>query len=641
MTSIVFALIALPFAAAALLLVVGGARLRAVVVAVAAAAMIAGALLAVASFGGDDVFFGLPGARLPGAALLAAEAALALFIIGVSLRRRRLLAPALALVQLGAMLWLELAGHAEIEPDRLFRVDRLALVLVVIAGVVGPLICVHALGYMRDYHRHYPRIAGRPPVFFFLLFLFLSAMVGLVTANHLPLLFFFWEVTTLCSFLLIGYTRTDDAVGHAFDALNVNLLGGAGFALAMVWLARAGAGLDLAKLCAAPGGAAILPALALLALAGLTKSAQMPFSSWLLGAMYAPTPTSALLHSSTMVKAGVFLLLRLSPAMAGSVVGTTVTIIGLGTFFFASLVATTEQNAKRVLALSTIGNLGLVVGCAGVGTPEALWVGVMVVIFHAVAKSLLFLVVGTLENRLYTKDVEAFDHLISRLPRVSALALTGIAGMFLAPFGVVIAKWSALRAFLVVPGWLGALSLLLLAFGSSCTIFYWAKLLLKIVSVRAVDDEERALEERVPVAEWLAETAHAVLVVALAAGVGLLSAQVVSPIALGAFGASPRVLFHLGPGLVAVLVAAVLALPVLALWQRWRGKFDLADIYSGGRHADAHHEIAAALGGQRLVAQRNYYLEGVIDGPRLYRWATIACALLLAALFVLSLAVAP
>jgi ech hydrogenase subunit A len=636
MPTLIFGLLGAPLAAGLLLLVARG-RARTAVVSTAAAVMIALALLSVARFGGDDLYFGLPSARLAGPVLLAAEAAITLFLVAVSVMHRRVLAPILALIQLAAMLTMELGGaHVELDPGRAFRVDRLAMVLLVIAAVIGPLICVQALGYMRDYHRHYPRIKGSQPVFFSLLFVFLSAMVGLVVSNHLPLLFFFWEATTLCSFLLIGYTRTPDTIGYAFDALNMNLVGGLGFALAMVWLSRTSGGLDLARLAASPAGAAILPAVALLALSGLTKSAQMPFSSWLLGAMYAPTPTSALLHSSTMVKAGVFLLLRLSPAMAGTVVGRSVTLIGLGTFLFASLVAMTEKNVKRVLAFSTIGNLGLVVGCAGVGMPEALWVGVMIVIFHAVAKSLLFLVAGTLENRLYSKDLETFDHLIARLPRVSALALTGIAGMFLAPFGVVLAKWSALRAFLAVPGWLGAVSLLLLAFGSSCTIFYWSKLLLKILSLRKIDDDELAVEARVSAAEWLSEATHAVLVVALAAGVGILSSRVVSPIALAAFSAPQRELFHLGPGLVAVLVLAVLCLPALALWQLRRGRFDLADIYAGGRDADARHEVAAALGEKRQVEQRNYYLEGVIDGPRIFRFATVASALLLAALFILT-----
>src|SRR5450756_3101541 len=92
-------------------------------------------------------------------------------------------------------------------------------------------------------------------------------------------------------------------------------------------------------------------------------------------------------------------------------------------FLFVSLVAVTEQNTKKVLAYSTIGSLGLIVGCAGLGSPELIWVGVMIIIFHSLAKGLLFLVVGTIENRFYTKDMENFDALLSRLPKVSVLAL--------------------------------------------------------------------------------------------------------------------------------------------------------------------------------------------------------------------------
>jgi hypothetical protein len=155
----------------------------------------------------------------------------------------------------------------------------------------------------------------------------------------------------------------------------------------------------------------------------------------------------------------------------------------------------TEQNTKKVLAYSTIGSLGLIVGCAGIGTPELAWVGVMIIIFHALAKGLLFLVVGTIENRLYTKDMENFDTLISRLPRVSVLALAGIAGMFIAPFGIVVAKWAAIKAFLLVPGGQGAVMILIMAFGSSLTLFYWGKLLIKVLSMRSISDYERSIEK--------------------------------------------------------------------------------------------------------------------------------------------------
>src|ERR1035437_8728929 len=435
MSSLVAFLIASPLLVGGILLVVTRPALRNPIVLVASVAIGVASIATVVTFGnGDAIFFGLPGGVVPGYALLAAEIAITAFIVVVGLQHGRVLAPAMALAQLTIALFLEITGRMpEVDPQRLFWFDRLSMVMVLIIGLIGTLICVNAVGYMRDYHRASPMTRGRRNVFFSLLFVFLAGMFGLVLSNDLPMMLVFWEITTLCSFLLIGYTRTEETIGYAFKALNMNLLGGLGFGLAIAVLADQHLGLDLARLTASPASGVLLAAVALLAFAGITKSAQMPFSSWLIGAMYAPSPTSALLHSSTMVKAGVFLLLRLSPAMSGSTVGYLVAFVGLLTFLFVSLVAVTEQNTKKVLAYSTIGSLGLIVGCAGIGTPELAWVGVMIIIFHALAKSLLFLVIGTIEQRLYTKNMENLDALLSLMPRVSALFLIGISGMFIAP----------------------------------------------------------------------------------------------------------------------------------------------------------------------------------------------------------------
>jgi ech hydrogenase subunit A len=431
---------------------------------------------------------------------------------------------------------------------------------------------------------------------------------------------------------LIGYTRTKETVGYAFDALNLNMLGGLGFAGAILLLSGQPDGLDLAKLTAGPANAALMPALALLCLAGLTKSAQLPFSRWLLGAMYAPSPTSALLHSSTMVKAGVFLLLRLSPAIAGSNLGTLVAFTGMLTFLFVSLVAVTEQNTKKVLAYSTIGSLGLIVGCAGLGSPELIWVGVMIVIFHALAKGLLFLVVGTIENRFYTKDMENFDALLSRLPKVSVLALIGIAGMFIAPFGVVVAKWTAIRAFLDIPGWQGAALLAIMAFGSSLTIFYWGKLLIKVLAMRPVTEHERTIERRVSRFEWLAEISLAVGVVVVACLLGVISEQVVGPYALATFPGTSQSFLHVDPVMLATMVAAMLFLPGLALWAARHRDYDLTDFYAAGRPVSSAGVVGMALGGSRSVTLRSYYLDGVVNGQLVFRVGTAACGALLVAL---------
>jgi ech hydrogenase subunit A len=631
-------LVLFPLALSAALLVLRDAKVRNAVVLAGCAVVAAASLGTVVVFGnGETRFFGPPAGWPVDSLVLGGEVLVTLVVLVASFRHRRVLAPVLALAQLAVSAGHALSGHAtELALDRVFAFDRLSMVMVLVVGVLGTLICVYALGYMRDFHRHAPKLKGRRTSFFFLLFLFLAAMFLLVTANHLPLAYLAWEMTTVCSFLLIGYTGTQEATGHAFHALNVNLLGGLAFSVALVVLSGVPGGLDLARL-STMGGPVVLLAVALLALAGLTKSAQLPFSSWLLGAMYAPTPTSALLHSSTMVKAGVFLLVKLAPVMSGTVVGTGVALTGMLTFLFTALVNLTERNTKKLLAYSTIGNLGLIVGCAGIGTPTATWIAVVVILFHAVSKSLLFQVVGTLENRLYTKDMEHFDNLVSRMPRVSVLALTGMAGMFMAPFGIVVAKWAAVRAFLALPGLTGVLFLVIIAFGSAMTLFYWGKLLLKVVGVRQVSAQERSVEDRVTGFEWFSEVIHAVLVVVLSAGVAVLSRWVISPYALAASGSAGGDLLALDGLTVVILVLCVVSLPAAAWHLHRRGGANPGDIYLSGRNVDGAHVMDAGLSTRHPVTLRNYYLEDLISGPRVFLTGQLACGAVTAVTVVLAL----
>jgi ech hydrogenase subunit A len=294
-------------------------------------------------------------------------------------------------------------------------------------------------------------------------------------------------------------------------------------------------------------------------------------------------------------------------------------------------VAGTGSNTKKVLAYSTIGSLGLIGGCAGIGTPELAWAGVMIIIFHALAKGLLFLTVGTIENRLYTKNMENFDALLSLMPRVSSLILLGVAGMFVAPFGLVVAKWTAIRAFLEVPGGQGALMVLIMAFGSSLTIFYWGKLLIKVMSARTQTDYERSIETRVTRYEWVTETAMAAGIIAATALVGVISANVVGPWALQAFEATPRVFLAIDPLMLLLMLACVVFLPLVAWWSWRHPEYDHADFYASGRTANGAHVMGAALGGIHRVSLRNYYLDGVLNGAFVFKAGTVACGALLAA----------
>ena len=202
-----------------------------------------------------------------------------------------------------------------------------------------------------------------------------GAMNGLGLCDSLTWVFFFWEITTLCSFFLISHDGTREAKRNATRALWMNMVGGIGFLAAMLFMQKAIGTLSIQAMLAQSvvmhSTAAMLP-IAFLCFAAFTKSAQLPFQSWLCGAMVAPTPVSALLHSSTMVKAGVYLVLRLSPAFAGTMLAGIVSLTGAFTFVAASALACGQSNGKKILAYSTIANLGLIIACAGMATPAAI-----------------------------------------------------------------------------------------------------------------------------------------------------------------------------------------------------------------------------------------------------------------------------
>ena len=362
-------------------------------------------------------------------------------IIWLSVKYRKILPIILSVVQTAVVLYTEFTAEVAEAPHMM--VDWLTILMCVIIAFIGGFICIYTVGYMKGYHKHHTEVKDRQPFFFSMLFLFLAAMFGLVLSQNLIWIYFFWEITSVISFLMIGYTRSEEAVNNSFCALWMNLLGGLGFAMAIAFMAQLSGSLQLIHVVEV---GAPLP-LMCLALAGMTKSAQLPFSTWLLGAMVAPTPSSALLHSATMVKAGVYLLIRISPALEGNMVGLIVSSIGGFTFIMASMMAIAQNDAKKVLAFSTISNLGLIVGCTGIGAEETVWAAVFLMIFHSVSKSMLFQSVGAAENTLGSRDIEDMHGLIIRVPKLAYIMGIGIAGMYLAPFGMLISKWVALKAF--------------------------------------------------------------------------------------------------------------------------------------------------------------------------------------------------
>ena len=185
--------------------------------------------------------------------LMLIEIVMSLYIIYVGVRAKHPLIVALALAQAGLMVWFELGPGAHLEVAQNLFVDKFSVIMALINGVVGGGICLYALGYMREYHeKAHSDVPDRRPLFFALLFFFMGAMFGLIFANNLAWLFLFWEITTLCSFLLIGYTQTEEAKRNALRALVMNLAGGLAFALAIVFLHRKTGTIELQALIDSP-----------------------------------------------------------------------------------------------------------------------------------------------------------------------------------------------------------------------------------------------------------------------------------------------------------------------------------------------------------------------------------------------------
>ena len=516
-------MMAFPFVAACILLLVRSDRIRAIVTEVSAAVIIVTSILVAFNYINDPQQFVLE-RGLISELMFITEVILGLVVIYLGVKHKKYAACVLGIVQLLMSLYFEFSLAGDIAVDHTLYIDNLSIVMILIIGIVGSLITVYAVGYMRDFQEHHKDEKDRRPWFFFLMFVFLSAMYGIVLSNDLGWLFFFWEITTLCSFALIGYTKTEVAINNSFRQLILNLIGGIAFLAANIMLVYQYGFLEFDKLLTADSTAKwVLLAVGLLALAGIVKSAQMPFHTWLLGAMVAPTPTSALLHSSTMVKAGVFLILKLSPLMYNNMAGFMVMTVGALTFLLASMAAISQTNAKRVLAYSTIANLGLIVTCGGIGTPAAVWAGVMLMIFHAVTKSLLFLCVGTAEHHIGSRDIEDMDGLFNKMPKLALIMLIGIAGMFLAPLGMLISKWAAMTAF-VDSQYIVVIACIV--FGSAVTSFYWTKWMGKLAAVASGREN---VEETVHKQEWFVLGSLAALTVVVCLLFPIMSDNLIVP----------------------------------------------------------------------------------------------------------------
>ncbi len=307
------------------------------------------------------------------------------------------------------------------------RMDGLAFAFALLVSAIGALVVLYGAYYLSP--------ADPPGRFFATLLAFMGAMLGVVVAGNLIVLVVFWELTSITSFLLIGFWKhRADARQGARMALAITGGGGLCLLAGVLLIGHIVGSYDLDRVLDSGGVIRAhpwyVPALVLVLLGAFTKSAQFPFHFWLPHAMAAPTPVSAYLHSATMVKAGVFLLARLYPALGSSeawfyIVGTT----GLVTLALGAIVALFQQDLKGLLAYSTISHLGLITLLFGLDSPLAVVAGVFHIFNHATFKASLFMAAGIIDHETGSRDMRRLNGLWKSMPITGALAIVACAAM--------------------------------------------------------------------------------------------------------------------------------------------------------------------------------------------------------------------
>ncbi len=312
-----------------------------------------------------------------------------------------------------------------------FRIDGLGLLFGTLILGIGLLIILYA--------RYYLAKSDPVGIFYTYLMLFQGAMIGIVLSDNVLMLLIFWELTSLSSFLLIGYWRhLPEGRQGARMALTVTGMGGLAMIAGMLIIGQIAGSYDLSVILTK--GEAIrasdwyLPALLLILLGAFTKSAQFPFHFWLPHAMAAPTPVSAYLHSATMVKAGLFLMARMWPVLSGTPEWFyIVSLTGLATMIVGAKIAIFKDDLKAVLAFSTVSHLGLITMLLGFGTPMAAYAAMFHIICHATFKAALFMSAGIIDHETHTRSIKRLGGLRRLMPitfvivTITALSMAGVA----------------------------------------------------------------------------------------------------------------------------------------------------------------------------------------------------------------------
>ncbi|WP_180044582.1 monovalent cation/H+ antiporter subunit A [Acinetobacter sp. YH16039] len=311
--------------------------------------------------------------------------------------------------------------------DLSFRLDALGLLFCLLISGIGTLIYIYAYYYLN------PR--NSLSKLYLLLMLFMASMLGISLSNNLILLLIFWELTSISSFLLVGYWSNYEAAQRGSRmALTITGMGGLAMLGGFILLGQITGTYQIDQILTMKdqiqSHSLFVPSLLLILLGAFTKSAQFPFHFWLPNAMAAPTPVSAYLHSATMVKAGIFLLARFTPIFVGAALyHNIVTFVGLFTLCMAAFFAIFKEDLKGLLAYSTISHLGLIVCLLGLGSPLAIAAAIFHIINHATFKAALFMIAGIIDHETGTRDLRKLSGIWQLLPFTATLTMITAASM--------------------------------------------------------------------------------------------------------------------------------------------------------------------------------------------------------------------
>lgn len=428
-------LILLPLIASAVLVVFPYERLHYLICSVALILLSGTAFFLYAS--AETVTFHLPYTLQ--VLIITADVVLLLYFLYQGVRFNTPKIMVLAAIQLLLYGWVESiassGGSAEVV------VDGLSKFMFLIINSVGGIIVLYSVRYMQDE----PASPFKKRLFIAGLLLFLSVMNAIVCANSILLFFFLFEMTTLASYLLIAFRNDAISRTNALKALWMNQIGGVVILLGAL-VAIEGFDTAMFDTLLHHSGGMILFSVALLSMAALVKGASIPFDGWLLGAMVAPTPVSAMLHSATMVKIAPYLILKLAPALGTTLLGETLSVTGALVFVAASYLALSRSVFKEILGYSTVALLGLMMALAAIGTEESMMLAMVLMLFHAFSKALLFLAAGVLEKQYHLKSIEEMKGMMHRAPKTVSFILLGFVSLTLPPFGLFMGKLFAIAS---------------------------------------------------------------------------------------------------------------------------------------------------------------------------------------------------